>query len=134
MLHVADTALAGTSERQLQGQSDYVMNFGLTYINPKNGFSVTTLFNQIGRRISEYGNEAYDDIYENPRPLLDAQLSIPFLASKGTVKLNVSDLLNKNAIYYQDLDADDKYDDTIDNTIRSIDGGAKISLSINYKF
>ncbi len=134
LLHVADTALAGTSERQLQGQSDYVLNFGFTYINPTTGLSVTALFNQIGRRISEYGNEAYDDIYENPRPLFDAQLSVPFLKSKGTVKLNVSDLLNKNAIYYQDLDNDGKYDDTIDNTIRSIDGGAKISLSINYKF
>ncbi|MFI5171963.1 MAG: carboxypeptidase regulatory-like domain-containing protein [Chitinophagales bacterium] len=134
LLHIADTALAGTSERQLQGQSDYVMNFGLTYINPKSGLSVTTLFNQIGRRISEYGNEAYDDIYENPRPLLDAQVSVPFLDSKGTVKLNISDLLNKNAIYYQDIDDDGKYNETLDKTIRSIDGGAKISISVNYKF
>ena len=134
LLHIADTALAGTAERQLQGQSDYVMNFGITYINPQTGLSITTLFNQIGRRISEYGNAQYDNIYENPRPLFDAQVSIPFLKEKGSVKINVSDLLNKNAIFYQDLDENGKYDETLDNTIRSIDGGAKVSLSINYKF
>ena len=126
--------MAGTAERQLQGQSDYVMNFGITYINPQTGLSITTLFNQIGRRISEYGNAQYDNIYENPRPLFDAQVSIPFLKEKGSVKINVSDLLNKNAIFYQDLDENGKYDETLDNTIRSIDGGAKVSLSINYKF
>ena len=110
------------------------MNFGITYINPQTGLSITTLFNQIGRRISEYGNAQYDNIYENPRPLFDAQVSIPFLKEKGSVKINVSDLLNKNAIFYQDLDENGKYDETLDNTIRSIDGGAKVSLSINYKF
>ncbi len=134
LLHIADTALAGTSERQLQGQSDYVVNFGLTYINPKTGLSVTGLFNQIGRRISEYGNAQYDNIYENPRPLFDAQVSVPFLKERGSVKLNISDLLNKNTIYYQDVDEDGKYNESLDNTIRSIDGGAKFSLSINYKF
>lgn len=134
LLHVADTALAGTSERELQGQSDYVINFGLSYSHPTTGISATVLFNQIGTRISEYGNSQYPNIYENPRPLLDAQLSIPFLDEKGTVKLNLSDLLNKEAIYYQDLNGDKKFDADIDNTIRSIDNGAKISLSVNYKF
>ena len=134
LLHVADTAIAGAAERQLQGQSDYVVNFGLTYIEPMKGMSFTVLFNQIGRRISEYGNAQYDDIYENPRPLLDGQISIPFNKGNGTVKMNFSDILSKYAIFYQDLDEDGAYDETIDNTIRKIDSGAKISLSVNYKF
>ena len=134
LLHVADTAIAGAAERQLQGQSDYVVNFGLTYIEPMKGMSFTVLFNQIGRRISEYGNAQYDDIYENPRPLLDGQISIPFNKGNGTVKMNFSDMLSKYAIFYQDLDEDGAYDETIDNTIRKIDSGAKVSLSVNYKF
>jgi len=134
LLHVADTAIAGAAERQLQGQSDYVINFGFTYIEPEKGMSFTLLFNQIGRRISEYGNAQYDDIYENPRPLVDGQISIPFNGTKGTVKLNFTDILSKDAIFYQDLDADGGYDETIDNTIRKIDTGAKLSLSVNYKF
>lgn len=134
LLHIADTAIAGAAERQLQGQSDYVVNFGLTYIEPVKGMSFTVLFNQIGRRISEYGNAQYDDIYENPRPLLDGQISIPFNKGNGTVKMNFSDMLSKYAIFYQDLDEDGAFDETIDNTIRKIDSGAKISLSVNYKF
>ncbi len=134
LLHVADTALAGTSERELQGQSDYVINFGFTYIHPSSGISATLLFNQIGPRISEYGNSQYPNIYENPRPLLDAQISVPFMDDKGTVKLNLSDIFSKSAIYYQDFNEDKKYDDGIDNAIRTIDNGAKISLSVNYKF
>ncbi len=133
-LHAADTALAGVTERQLQGQSDYVVNFGLTYIEPVKGLSFTILHNQIGRRISEYGNAQYADIYENPRPLIDGQISIPFSQTRGTVKVNFSDILSKNAIFYQDLDEDGKYDESIDNTIRNFDIGSKISLSLNYKF
>jgi TonB-dependent receptor len=134
LLHAADTAIAGAAERQLQGQSDYVINFGLTYIDPEKGLSFTVLLNQIGRRISEYGNAQYADIYENPRPLLDGQISIPFNDANGTVKINFGDILNKDAIFYQDLDEDGKYDADVDNTIRLIDSGAKISLSVNYKF
>jgi len=134
LLNVADTAIAGTPERQLQGQSDYVVNFGLTYIEPVKGFSFTILHNQIGRRIAEYGNAQYADIYENPRPLIDGQISIPFSKNNGAVKINFSDMLSKNAIFYQDLDEDGKYDESIDNTIRNFDVGSKISLSLNYKF
>lgn len=134
LLHVADTALSGVAERQMQGQSDYVLNFGLTYINPENGLSGSLLFNQIGRRIEEYGNALYEDIYENPRPVLDAQISVPFAGTKGAVKLNMSDLLSKNLIFYQDMDGDGKYVVEKDNTIRSIDNGVKYSLSISYKF
>mgnify|MGYP003461102910 CR=1 FL=1 len=63
-----------------------------------------------------------------------AQISIPFNKGNGTVKMNFSDMLSKYAIFYQDLDEDGAYDETIDNTIRKIDSGAKISLSVNYKF
>lgn len=134
ILSSADTALAGTTERQLQGQSDYVVNLGLTYIEASNGLSFTILFNQIGRRISEYGNAQYADIYENPRPLVDGQISIPFKETKGSVKINFSDILSKNAIFYQDLNEDGAYNEDTDNLIRNFDIGSKISLSLNYRF
>ncbi|HNI54722.1 MAG TPA: hypothetical protein PK511_09390, partial [Chitinophagales bacterium] len=134
VLHIADTAIAGTAERDMQGQSDYVINAGFTYIQPEKGYSCTLLFNQIGRRISEYGNAQYDDIYENPRPLVDAQVSVPFNKGKGNVKLNMSDILNKDAVFYQDVDGDGNYVAEKDNAIRVIDNGAKISLSVNYTF
>lgn len=134
ILHTADTAIAGASERDLQGQSDYVVNVGFTYIGAEKGYSFTLLYNQIGRRISEYGNAQYYDIYENPRPQIDAQVAIPFAKENGTVRINVIDLLQKDAIFYQDIDADGAFDETKDNTIRRIDVGTRVTLSVNYKF
>ncbi len=132
VLNTADTAIAGASLRDLQGQSDYVINVGLTYIEPDKGYSFTLLYNQIGRRISEYGNAQYYDIYENPRPLLDAQIAVPFAKNNGTIRLNVSDLLSQDAIFYQDINADGKYVESDDNTIRQIEFGTRVSLTINY--
>lgn len=134
VLHVADTAIAGASERDLQGQSDYVVNVGLTYIHAQKGYSCTLLYNQIGRRISEYGNAQYLDIYEQPRPVIDAQVSVPFAKNNGTVRLNISDLLNTDMIFYQDVDADGTYNAERDNTIRSIEMGTRVTLSVNYRF
>lgn len=134
ILHTADTAIAGAAIRDMQGQSDYVINVGLTYIQPEKGYSFTLLYNKIGRRISEYGNAQYYDIYENPRPLLDAQVSVPFADNKGAVRINMTDLLQRDAIFYQDIDGDGKYAVEEDNTIRQINVGTRISVSVNYTF
>jgi len=95
--------------RPLQGQSPYIINFGLQYDVEKIGFNTTVLFNQIGRRILFVGNEAVPDIWEAPRPLLDLQLAQKILKKKGEIKLNVTDLLNHRAYFYHDLDFNEKY-------------------------
>ena len=95
--------------RPLQGQSPYLVNIGLQYDIEKIGFNSTILFNQIGRRILFVGNEAVPDIWENPRPLFDLQLAQKILKKKGEIKLNISDILNRRAYFYHDLDANDKF-------------------------
>ncbi len=104
---VKDTT--GTVDRPLQGQSPYLINFGIQYDIEKIGFSSTLLFNQIGRRILFVGNEAISDIWEAPRPLLDLQLSKKIFGKKGEVKLNISDIINRKANFYHDLDDNKKY-------------------------
>ena len=104
---VKDTT--GTVDRPLQGQSPYLINFGVQYDIEKTGFSSTLLFNQIGRRILFVGNEAISDIWEAPRPLLDLQLSQKVFKKKGEVKLNISDIINSRANFYHDLDNNKKY-------------------------
>lgn len=104
---VKDTT--GTVDRPLQGQSPYLINFGLQYDVEKIGFRSTLLFNQIGRRILFVGNEAISDIWEAPRPLLDLQLAQKVLKGKGEVKLNISDIINSRANFYHDLDNNNKY-------------------------
>ncbi|MBC8173800.1 MAG: TonB-dependent receptor, partial [Chitinophagales bacterium] len=133
VVEVTDTAYYGVSERPLQGQSPFVFNTGLTYLNPKTGFSITGLYNVIGRRINELGYKNYPDIYENPRPQLDAQASIPFLKN-GIVRLTLADILSRDAIFYQDMDESGDYEEDADQLIAQINTGSRVSLSVSYRF
>ncbi len=98
-----------TLSRPLQGQSPYLVNAGLQYDIEKIGFSSTVLFNQIGRRILFVGDKSVPDIWENPRPLLDLQLAKKIFKRKGEIKINISDLVNRRAYFYHDLDGNEKY-------------------------
>ncbi len=128
---VKDTT--GTVDRPLQGQSPYLVNFGLQYDLEKFGFSSTLLFNQIGRRILFVGNEAISDIWENPRPLLDLQLAKKILKKKGEVRINISDIFNKQADFYHDLDANKKYSKSSKDVLAiSRNYGTNFSISFGY--
>jgi hypothetical protein len=117
---VRDTA---SINRPLQGQSPYLINLGLMYDLKKSGLTATVLFNQIGRRILFVGNEAIPNIWENPRPLLDIQVAKKIMKSKGEIRIGISDLLNKRAYFYHDLDGNGKY------TANSAD---KLAINRNY--
>jgi outer membrane receptor protein involved in Fe transport len=103
---VKDTA---ELDRPMQGQSPYLINAGLQYDLEKIGFTGNLLFNQIGRRILFVGNEAISDIWEAPRPLLDLQLAKKILNKKGELKLSISDIFNRRAYFYHDLDHNEKF-------------------------
>ena len=119
--------------RPLQGQSPYLINAGLQYDSEKIGFSSTILFNQIGRRILFVGDKSIPDIWENPRPLLDIQLAQKILKRRGEIKINISDIFNRRADFYHDLDYDDKYKrGTKDVLAISRNYGTNYSLSFAY--
>ena len=96
-------------DRPMQGQSPYLLNAALQYDVEKWGLSTTLLFNQIGRRILYVGNEVTPEIWEAPRPLLDFQIAKKVLKNKGEVKLSISDLINKTAYFYHDVDNNKTY-------------------------
>jgi hypothetical protein len=102
-------------DRPMQGQSPYLLNFGLQYDLEKPGIAANLLFNRIGRRILFVGNlqqstgVGVPEIWENPRSVLDFQLSRKMLKNKGEIKINVSDMLNQAAVFYHDLDKNKKY-------------------------
>ena len=121
-----------TASRPLQGQSPYLINAGLQYSGNK-GANISILFNQIGRRITQVGSLGYKDIYENPRKLVDIQVSQRLLKNVE-LKAGVSDLLHEDVIFYQDVNNNGKYDDVTDNKMTSIKRGLTISGSLTVRF
>jgi TonB-dependent receptor len=123
-------------ERPLQGQSPYLINGGLQYSSRASRFNVSALYNRIGHRISAVGFQGYPDIYENARDIVDLQFGLKVLESKGEVKLNVSDILNQRAVFYQNVSTSDKtsYSAGGDRTQYSYRYGTNFSLSFSYNF
>lgn len=119
-------------DRPMQGQSPYLLNGALQYDVEEKGISATILFNMAGRRILYVGNEQLPPVWEAPRPILDFQISKKIIQSKGEVKLNITDLLNQNALYYHDLNNDKKYSSGIDARALSRKYGTGISLAFTY--
>ncbi|PRY51429.1 TonB-dependent receptor [Arcticibacter pallidicorallinus] len=127
--------------RALQGQSPYLINGGIQYNDNKWGFNV--LYNRIGRRINIVGFGRYEasgfvyeypDIYENPRDVIDLQISRKLFSNRLDAKINVGDLLNQKAVLYQDNNNDKKFNPSSDQSIRTIKYGSNFSLSLGYNF
>ena len=86
-------------KRQLQGQSNYVLNAGVN-INKDNN-TVNLTYNRVGDRISAVGFQGYPDIFENSRDVLD----VTFLhkLKNGEIKLAIGDIFAQPSVYYQKL-------------------------------
>jgi TonB-dependent receptor len=91
-----------TRDRPLIGQSPYIINGGLLYTGDKLGVNI--VYNRYGKRLVTGGYEAKFDDYENPRDLLDIQLSYRVLQKKGEFRFNASDLLNQPFLIYANSD------------------------------
>lgn len=87
-------------DRPLSGQSPYIVNAGLLYAGSV--FGVNVSYNRYGKRIVFASPDRSTDEYENPRDLMDLQVSYRFLKEKrAEVKLNVNDILNQEQRFYQ---------------------------------
>jgi len=86
-------------KRQLQGQSNYVLNGGVNIHKNKNTFNIT--YNRVGDRISAVGFQGYPDIFENSRDVLD--ITLLHKLKKGEIKMAIGDVFGQSSIYYQKL-------------------------------
>jgi outer membrane receptor for ferrienterochelin and colicin len=122
--------------RQLQGQSPYIINTGLLYDVVEKGFNATVLFNQVGKRIYLVGDiqagAGSPDVYENPRALVDFQISKKFSNNKAEIRFTISDLLNQRQIFYQNNNSNTEYDKTNDATRFSRKFGTTYGVTLNY--
>lgn len=81
------------STRPLQGQSDYLINAAINYVNPELDIDAILAFNVFGERLDDISEGTNPDIYEQPRPQLDFSFSKGFGENIG-VKLSAQNLLN----------------------------------------
>jgi TonB-dependent receptor len=128
-------SVAGVNQRRaLQGQSPYIVNMGFSYNDSKYDFGVSLFMNYIGPRIFSVGNVSYGSILENPRFIMDLQITKSFLKKKLDLRLNFSDLLAQTAYYFQDTNGNGTYDDGVDNKMIARKASQQVTFSIGYKF
>ncbi len=114
------------ARRRMQGQSPYILNINLSYINDYSGTTATALYNIFGQRLSEVSLGGTPDVMEQPRGLLDFNLK-QRLWQNISLKLSAKNLLDSRIekIY--------RYKGN-DYTYRSFQFGRSYSLGISYDF
>jgi len=160
-LDISNLITSSTLEEiPLQGQSPYVFNAGLQYINKESGWATSINLNRIGNRIAIQGNQtagaSTPALWEKSRTFIDLQLTKSLLKNKLELKLNVQNLLAQNLIFYQNNDLGQSSAKGFAKTVNSIftgdsqnkngfnakeddlvwqtNFGQTISLSLNYSF
>jgi hypothetical protein len=121
-------------DRQLQGQSPYVINSGIQFQDFKSGVSATASLNSVGDRIYIVGSVNEPDLWEKGRTVLDFQVAKLLMKNKLEIRLNFKDVLAQKLLFYNDLDNNHKFNDNGDLKIISRNFGQEISFSFNYKF
>jgi hypothetical protein len=89
-------------DRDLQGQSNYILNGGVVYTNNKHSINLT--YNRIGDRIYAIGFQGYSDIIEKSRNIIDVTYMKQL--KNGELKLSITDLVRNSSIYYQSPNRD----------------------------
>ena len=80
LIVIRNTEPNASDERQLQGQSPFILNFDVSYSNPEIEFNSSLNFNSFGDRLSKVSAGASPDIFERSYNTLD------FLMSKSISK------------------------------------------------
>lgn len=125
--------------RAMQGQSPYLINTGLFYINPDLKLNAGVLYNRIGKRIvgvgrsvGTAGGDNTSDIpnsYEMPRNSLDLTFSKGF--KNFEIKLYAKDILSEKVIFKQIADSSSTKN-KVEEITKSYRPGSNFGLSISY--
>ena len=99
------TTLGGQdSKRPMMGQSPYVVNAGLYFVDRDHELQYSVLYNVSGPRLFAVGSIGIPNMYEMPRNVIDLTLS-KGLGKHIDVKLSVQDMLNQRTRLVQDSNA-----------------------------
>jgi hypothetical protein len=92
-------------ERDLQGQSPFIINLGLGYVNPETGTTANLDFNLFGERLSKVSANITPDVFEQPASRLNftfSQRLFEYFTLKLAVKIflipNIKKYINTKAM------------------------------------
>ncbi|MEY2793181.1 MAG: hypothetical protein RJA76_1173, partial [Bacteroidota bacterium] len=118
--------------RNLQGQSPYLINAGLFFEDDEKGWQANVLYNVIGKRIFVIGDKQISaDIYEMPRNVVDINIT-KRLSQRIDFKFSVQDLLNNKFRLIQDTNRDGKIS-SVDGTYQEYYRGSYFTAGLTIK-
>ena len=96
--------------REMQGQSPYLVNFGLNYANEDNGWQTNLYYNVQGKTLQVVGTGDVPDAYTIPFHSLDLIVNKSFGQDRNsTINFSVKNLLNDDReVRYQSFGAEDQ--------------------------
>jgi hypothetical protein len=115
--------------REMQGQSPYLVNFGLNYANVDRGWQTSLYYNVQGKTLQVVGTGDVPDAYVIPFHSLDFILNKSFGKDyTSNINFSVKNLLDdKREVFYQSFGAEDQI-------FSSFSPGIGISLGYSYSF
>lgn len=111
--------------RQFLGQSPYLVNASLNYLNTELGIDAIVSLNVFGRRLAVISEGKNPDVFEEARPLLDFSVS-KTLTQRWSLRFSATNLLNPN--YEQTMEFKGKT-----YILRQFQTGRNFGLSLSYK-
>lgn len=132
-VNVGTQATNQSQFRPLQGQSPYIINFGLYYNDEITGLSLNGAYNLFGARIFTVGDKLFPSWFEMPRNSLDFQIAKKWGSKRFETKLNVQNALNSAYRIYQDNNSDNKIQKE-EALIQRYKTGTLFSLALSWKF
>ncbi|MCX7985608.1 MAG: carboxypeptidase-like regulatory domain-containing protein [Bacteroidales bacterium] len=127
---------AREKEREMMGQSPYIINVGLYYSSEKSRLRITSLYNRAGRRLVAIGTKNNPHTWELSRNAVDLTVSKGF--GRGLeVKLGIKDLLNEpvQRVQYDVVkNSSSGITKELTETTLYYKPGTQVSLGISFKF
>jgi len=87
--------------RPFQGQSNFLFNAGLNYVDLERGWDALLSFNVFTERLQSNGEGAIPDFFEQPRPQLDFSIRKTF--DPFAIRFNLGNMLNPDTQVQQTL-------------------------------
>jgi outer membrane receptor for ferrienterochelin and colicin len=131
---LADNKGFALTDRALQGQSPYVVNFGTFYQDDEHKWQVSAQYNVIGPRITFVGDKAQNfSVIELPRHVVDLAVT-KGIGSHLEIRAGIQNLLNQYVQQRYDLNRNGKIEDRETGVFARYRRGQYSTLGLTYRF